>query len=738
MLFRRLACTLHHLIPPLASAFSRPYLVSVRATSSTWGLKKQRVKNLEKARVLNKMATNNDAEATLAPLRSSVKEQGDYVRSLKENKGSDNDLARAIAELKLRKRTLEDKELELAKPASGEFDRAKMEDLIKRRFYYEQSFSIYGGIQGLYDFGPMGCAIKSNFLAAWRKHFILEEHMLEVDTTCVTPEPVLKASGHVDRFLDYMVKDVKTGDCYRVDHLIKANLEEVIKDKKTAEEDKNKAAKLLGQLDNLDKQGFADAVTSWKMKSPITGNDLSEPVEFNLMFGVSIGPTGLIRGFLRPETAQGIFVNFKRLLEFNQGKLPFACAQIGNAYRNEISPRSGLLRVREFTMAEIEHFVDPSNKDHPKFENVKELVLTWFSACNQMDGQAAQKVAVGKAVADKLIANQTLAYFVSRIYLFLVKVGVDPSRIRFRQHLSNEMAHYACDCWDAEILTSYGWVECVGCADRSAYDLTQHTKATGISLVAEKPLPAPVTVDVVEVIPNRALIGKTFGKSQKKVLEHLSVMPEKEILAFEEDLKSTGASKLTIGGEELAFTKEMAEIKRSQKTKHVDEFTPGVIEPSFGVGRIIYAILEHNFRTRPDDEQRTLFALPPVIAPLKCSVLPLSSNPGFQPLVKQISEALTLNDISHKIDDSSGSIGRRYARADEISIPFGITIDFDTLNNQPTTVTLRDRDSMEQIRIGIDEVVPLIVSLVNGRSNWDAAVQKYPKFTAQETTGKKD
>lgn len=141
-----------------------------------------------------------------------------------------------------------------------------------------------------------------------------------------------------------------------------------------------------------------DILRSHNIKSPITGNELTDPIEFNLMFSTHIGPTGLVKGFLRPETAQGIFVNFKRLLEFNQGKLPFAAAQIGNAFRNEISPRSGLLRVREFTMAEIEHFCDPTEKDHPKFGGVRDIKLMLYSACNQMDGKSAEEHTIGSAV----------------------------------------------------------------------------------------------------------------------------------------------------------------------------------------------------------------------------------------------------------------------------------------------------------------------------------------------------
>merc|ERR1740129_755866 len=188
------------------------------------------------------------------------------------------------------------------------------------------------------------------------------------------------------------------------------------------------------KLEGMKKGEMAAIIREFDMESPLTGNDLSEPIEFNLMFQTNIGPTGLIKGFLRPETAQGIFINFKRLLEFNQGRLPFAAAQIGNAFRNEISPRSGLIRVREFTMAEVEHFCDPVEKDHPKFSGVADTVMPLSSADNQMAGEAAKQVKIGDAVAAGTVANQTLGYFLARIQNFLMKIGVDNSRLRFRQH----------------------------------------------------------------------------------------------------------------------------------------------------------------------------------------------------------------------------------------------------------------------------------------------------------------
>jgi glycyl-tRNA synthetase len=676
-----------------------------------------------------------DVETILAPLRCSVKEQGDLVRKLKEENANEIELKKAVVELKARKKVLEDKEIALA-PKDSALDanlRYKLEDLCRRRFFLDQSFSIYGGITGLYDFGPMGCAMKSNFLQVWRSHFVLEEGMLEVDCAMLTPEPVLKASGHVERFSDYMVKDVKTGECFRADHLIKAHAERMLEDKKVTENVKNDLKNVLALLDGYSKDDMEACMKKYAMKSPLTNNDITEPIPFNLMFATSIGPSGQVKGFLRPETAQGIFVNFKRLLEFNQGKLPFAAAQIGAGFRNEISPRQGLIRVREFTMAEIEHFVDPAEKDHhPKFAEQADYEMVLFSACNQMDGRPPETRQIGDAVRSGLVANETLGYYLARVHQFLLKVGVHPSRLRFRQHMSNEMAHYACDCWDAECQTSHGWVECVGIADRSCYDLNQHTKATGVRLVAEKPLPEPRLVQVTELTPNKALIGKAFKKEAKVVMDHLVALDTAAIDDLERVLEEYGKSSITSeGGATYEVTKEMVAVKRYEKKVHVEEVVPSVIEPSFGVGRIMYAVLEHNFRIREGDEQRQYLSLPPVVAPLKCSVLPLSNHGDLQPFVKQISKLLRAKDVSHKVDDSSGSIGRRYARTDEIAIPFGITIDFDSLA-EPHTATLRERDSMGQVRAPIEDLPGVISDLCNDRLRWADVEAKYPKFVQQE------
>lgn len=254
---------------------------------------------------------------------------------------------------------------------------------------------------------------------------------------------------------------------------------------------------ILAKIDNFDGPELGKLIIKYDMKNPVTGVLPSEPTAFNLMFQTSIGPSSNAPGYLRPETAQGQFINFAKLLEYNQQQMPFASASVGKSYRNEISPRSGLLRVREFLMAEIEHFVDPDGgKKHSRFNEVKDVELILLNRHTQLAGQTKiEKMTIGEAVANGTVANETLGYFLARIHLFLKKIGVDLSKLRFRQHMANEMAHYACDCWDAELLTSYGWIECVGCADRSAYDLTVHARKTGAPLVVRERLAEPITIE---------------------------------------------------------------------------------------------------------------------------------------------------------------------------------------------------------------------------------------------------
>jgi len=684
------------------------------------------------ATLLEAMSDIADLEEQVKNCRISVKEQGNLVKKLKEEKAATADVDLAVKELKARKRVLEQKELLLDPPDS--FDRGKCEDLLKRRFFYAPAFEIYGGVAGLYDFGPMGCAMENNLVTLWRNHFVLEEQLLEVRCTQLTPHQVLKASGHVDRFTDVMVRDVKTGDCYRADHLLEGHLEKLIMSKKTSNEKKEEYKSVMTKIENFTRDELWETILKYECKAPATNNDLCDPQDFNLMFATSIGPSGLIPGFLRPETAQGIFLNFKRLLDYNNGRLPFGGAQIGCGFRNEIAPRAGLLRVREFLMAEIEYFVDPDKKEMSKFSNVEDTMCRLYSRDTQMAGEPAVMMSLKEAYAKGIVKNTAVAYFLGRINQFMLKIGVDPLKMRFRQHMANEMAHYACDCWDCELKTSYGWIECVGCADRACFDLAQHTNASGEKLVAMVDLPEPISVDVVEVVLEKPKVGKAFKKDAKLVSEHIANLAEEQVTKLESDLNSSGTHAFSLDGKDYELTKDMVkEVRRFKKEVHVREVQPHVIEPSFGIGRIMYSVLEHNFKVRDGDEQRTWLSLPPLLAPVKCSVLPLSKNEAFEPFIKQISVALTDLDISHKVDDSSGSIGRRYARTDEIAIPYGVTIDFDTVNNEPHTVTLRERNSTRQVRAEIGLIPELVRQLIRGKQTWADVEQQFGLFEGQTT-----
>lgn len=684
-------------------------------------------------------AAEESLRKALAEKQSVVEAQGHVVKALKAAKASKPEIDAAIEALnclKLEKSSIE-KQLQAAVSGnngdgalSREAFRQAAVNTLERRLFYIPSFKIYRGVAGLYDYGPPGCAVKSNVLAFWRQHFVLEENMLEVDCPCVTPEVVLKASGHVDKFTDLMVKDEKTGTCYRADHLLKDFCNEKLqKDLSISAEKAAELKHVLATLDDLSAEELGAKIKEYGITAPDTKNPLSDPYPFNLMFQTSIGPSGLSPGYMRPETAQGIFVNFKDLYYYNGNKLPFAAAQIGQAFRNEISPRQGLLRVREFTLAEIEHFVDPEDKSHPKYSEVVDLEFLMFPREEQMSGQSAKKIYLGDAVSKGIVNNETLGYFIGRVYLFLTRLGVDKDRLRFRQHLANEMAHYAADCWDAEIECSYGWIECVGIADRSAYDLRAHSEKSGVPLVAAEKFSEPREVEKLVIASVKKELGLAFKGNQKNVVEALEAMNEKEALEMKAALESKGEVEFYVCtlGKNVSIKKNMVSISKEKKKEYQRVFTPSVIEPSFGIGRIIYCLFEHSFYMRPSkagDEQLNVFRFPPLVAPIKCTVFPLVQNQQYEDVAKVISKSLTAAGISHKIDITGTSIGKRYARTDELGVPFAITVD------STKDVTIRERDSKLQVRVGVEEAASVVKSVTDGQRTWEDVWASFPHHTS--------
>lgn len=682
-------------------------------------------------------ASEEILRVSLAEKLSAVEAQGNAVRALKAARAAKTEIDAAIEALnglKLEKASIE-KELQAAVTgADGSLNRETFRQTVgntlERRLFYIPSFKIYRGVAGLYDYGPPGCAVKSNVLAFWRQHFVLEENMLEVDCPCVTPEVVLKASGHVDKFTDLMVKDEKTGTCYRADHLVKDFCNEKLqKDLSITAEKAAELKHVLAVLDDLSSEELGAKIKDYGITAPDTKNPLSDPYPFNLMFQTSIGPSGLSPGYMRPETAQGIFVNFKDLYYYNGNKLPFAAAQIGQAFRNEISPRQGLLRVREFTLAEIEHFVDPENKSHPKFSEVAKLEFLMFPREEQMSGHSAKKIPLGEAVSRGIVNNETLGYFIGRVYLFLTRLGIDENRLRFRQHLANEMAHYAADCWDAEIECSYGWIECVGIADRSAFDLRAHSDKSGVALVAQEKFPEPREVEKLVINTVKKELGLAFKANQRMVVEALEAMDEKEALEMKADLESKGETEFLVCtlGKNVTIKKSMVTISKEIKKEHHRVFTPSVIEPSFGIGRIIYCLFEHSFYMRPSkavDAQLNVFRFPPLIAPIKCTVFPLVQDQQFEEVAKVISQSLTTAGISHKIDITGTTIGKRYARTDELGVPFAITVD------STSSVTIRERDSKDQVRVNVEQTASVIKDVTDGRRTWADVWSTFPHHSS--------
>jgi glycyl-tRNA synthetase len=297
------------------------------------------------------------------------------------------------------------------------------------------------------------------------------------------------------------------------------------------------------------------------------------------------------------------------MLEFNQQSMPFASASIGKSFRNEISPRAGLLRVREFLMAEIEHFVDPEGgKKHPRFDEVAGIKLALLDRDVQLAGKSDVKhVAIGEAVNSKLVDNETLGYFLARIQLFLLKIGVDAKKLRFRQHMANEMAHYAADCWDAELETSYGWIECVGCADRSAYDLSVHAKKTGAPLMVRARRDEPLKVEEWQVDIDKKKFGPKFKKDAKAVEAAVEALTQEVREKLSLELKSSGKVEVEVEGVadgKAELGSDLIKIEKRTRVEHTREYVPNVIEPSFGIGRILYCLLEHNFWIRDGDEAR--------------------------------------------------------------------------------------------------------------------------------------
>ncbi len=549
----------------------------------------------------------------------------------------------------------------------------KLMELARRRGFIWSSNELYGGLAGFYDYGPLGAALKRRLETLWREFYVVREGFSEIEVPTIGAEEVFVASGHVGGFSDPLVGCTKCGEDFRADHLVE-----------------NLGLQVPQSLEEI--QTLLEGV-----RCPECGGTLGKVYEFNLMFKTSIGPGSKRAGYLRPETAQGIFINFPRLFRFHREKLPFGVVQIGRAYRNEISPRQGPLRLREFTQAECEIFLNPDQKNHPRFQEVADRKLRLYPAELQPDGNTTEYT-LKEAVETGIIAHEFLAYHLYLVQSFLTLAGVNPDRLRFRQHREDEMAHYAKDCWDAEALSErFGWVELVGIADRTDYDLKSHAKASGKDLSVNIHYPEPREVEKLTIKPNLKLLGPKFKGRAKEILNALKQLEPDQLERLSEEVRE--GKKLTIELEDgtVELEPELVKLERVKTVEYGENRIPHVLEPSYGLDRLLYMVLEHNYHEEEvGGEKRVVLRLPEYTAPVQVAVLPLLTREELTLPAQKI--ATELRQAGLEVDyDESGTIGRRYRRNDEVGTPLAVTIDYETLENN--TVTVRERDTMKQTRI---------------------------------------
>lgn len=513
--------------------------------------------------------------------------------------------------------------------------------LCKRRGFIFQSSEIYGGLNGFWDYGPLGCELKRNIRDHWWKHTIrLREDVVGLDATIIMHPNIWKASGHADGFADPMV-DCK--DCrkrFRADQLVEEQGRELIKTD----------------------AGFQLPEGS---VCPACGSkQLTEPRSFNLMFKTFVGPVEdeSNAAYLRPETAQAIFVQFQNVLATSRQKIPFGVGQMGKSFRNEINPRNYTFRSREFEQMELEFFIRPD-------EAVELIAGHVASIDSEPDLDGAPQEDWGWEVWHKYWVHQRMKWYQA--------IGLPMDTLHYYWQTGDELAHYARACVDIEYAFPFGIQELEGIAARSDFDLTQHQMHSGKGM------------DVFDEKLKQAITAKT---------------PE-ELQAFRTKTVAEWSARGKSEEEAHAFLDKLFEGK----------YIPHVIEPSAGTDRLALALLcnAYDEETLTDDkgktDVRTVMRFHPSIAPIKLGVFPLVKNkPELYAKARGIFE--TLRQKWNCFWDESGAIGRRYRRMDEAGTPYCTTIDFQTLEDG--TVTLRERDSMQQERISIPDLMAKLDNII--------------------------
>ncbi|MHA1613254.1 MAG: glycine--tRNA ligase [Candidatus Thorarchaeota archaeon] len=491
----------------------------------------------------------------------------------------------------------------------------------KRGFFWGPSPEIYGGSAGFFDLGPLGKLLKNRLENAIRTSFV-RANFWEVECPTVSPAAVWKASGHLDGFIDPVTKCTKCGQIFRADNLIEEQAPGTQIAGKSVEE--------LTEI--ISKQGIVCA----SCKSPLGPVD-----SYNLMMKTRLGLDQ--DAYLRPETATSTYLLFRRFLTFFRDKLPMSVFQIGKAYRNEISPRQGMLRLREFTQTEGQIFIlEEAEQNWPQFEDIKDEELPLLSSQVQEKGKTdTAKMKISDALKKGHFQKQAYAWCVYLAYSIFRNMGFSEDKMRLRQHMETEKAHYAQDAWDIEVHTdSFGWVECCGVHDRGNYDLTRHQE----------------------------------------------------------------------------FSKEKLHVKVNKQP-----VVPNVLEIAFGIERPLFCLIDNSFQPQSEERDTDWLKFPPEVAPIQVAVFPLMGKPELREPAQEIFGAVMGAGIIAQFD-VGGSIGKRYRRQDEVGTPFCVTIDYTTLEDE--TVTIRDRDSMEQVRVQKKDLVEILGTLIKGTIQFESLVKE--------------
>ncbi len=557
----------------------------------------------------------------------------------------------------------------------------KLLELARKRGIFWQSFELYGGVAGFLDYGPLGSLLKRRIEEKWLDWFVQKQGIMLVETPIVTPSRVFEASGHLKEFTDPIVECENCSRKWRADHLLEEQ------------------AGISGEGMNLDALG--EALAGNRVRCPECRGKLGRPSNFNELFKTTIGPYSENEGYCRPETAQGMFTNFRRLSEIARGKLPFGVAQIGRCLRNEIAPRQGPIRLRELTIMEIELFFDPDDEDCDRFSEVSGETIRILPRELLSKGEKEPiETSAQDALEDGYVEYTWNAYFMALAKKFVSELGIPDSRQFFLEKQENERAHYATQTFDQLArLLRWGWVEVSGHSCRSDYDLKRHTTISKIDLSIFKPYPSPRRIQALKVVLEGDSIREDFG--EENGLLH-KLIEESDPEELKKAIDEKGVVVLQDGTTSFEVTKRHVSFHLEEGEENGRRIVPYVAEPSFGVDRLLYATCEYALTEK---KGRTIMRFPLDVAPIQLGVFPLVAKDRLPEKARSLESTLRRESFS-VIYDEGGSIGRRYARADESGIPIALTVDYQTLDDD--SITLRSRDTWSQVRTDINDVPKLL------------------------------